>query len=366
MGIMRKTLLATTALACAGALAAGSAAAADKMSVGVGGYMQQWFGISSVDATDEDGKATAVEGGVAQQSDSEIHFKGSLEADNGLTFSLTVELEGNSRSTGKMDAKSGKSSNSVIDESRLSVSGEFGKITLGAEDAALVLTHKAVRDAGFGITCGDVGKWINGIDGCSPNGLGTAGHGLGDKNNVTYFTPRVNGVQVGATYVPNVGQEGEAASLKNNDADAWAIGGNYVGEFGGANVAASAGHYAKTQKGDDDFTYSNFGLNVGMGAVSFDIAYAEADDGKDANTANDVETVAAGVMYSDGPMAVSLSYMMADAKDDTEQSAALLSASYALAPGVAWRSTLFAAEKDSADGSNVEGTGFVTGITLGF
>ncbi len=36
---MRKTLLATTALAFAGALAAGSAAAADMLSVGVGGYV---------------------------------------------------------------------------------------------------------------------------------------------------------------------------------------------------------------------------------------------------------------------------------------------------------------------------------------
>ena len=40
------------------------------------------------------------EGGVAQQSDSEIHFKGKLESDSGLTFSLKVELEGNSSEGG--------------------------------------------------------------------------------------------------------------------------------------------------------------------------------------------------------------------------------------------------------------------------
>ncbi len=38
---MRKTLIATSALAFAGALAAGQASAADMMSVGVGGYMEQ-------------------------------------------------------------------------------------------------------------------------------------------------------------------------------------------------------------------------------------------------------------------------------------------------------------------------------------
>ena len=40
MEIMRKTLLATTALAFAGALAAGQASAADKLQVGVHGYME--------------------------------------------------------------------------------------------------------------------------------------------------------------------------------------------------------------------------------------------------------------------------------------------------------------------------------------
>ena len=359
---MRKTLLATTALAAAGAFAAGPALSADMLSIGVGGYMQQWIGMSSVDDT---GHPTR-EGGVAQQSDSEIHFRGSLEADNGLTFSVKVELEGNSRTTGA----AGKS-DSPIDESQLTVRGEFGSIVLGAEDGASVLTHHGVRDAGFGMICGDFGKWINGIKGCGPGGMGTAGHGLGDKNNISYFSPRVSGVQFGATYIPNTGQEGEAAPLHNNDSDGWSIGGNYVGDFGGANVAVSLGHYERSQMGADSYTYSNFGLNVGMGAFSFDIAYAVEDDGMEADTGKDTDVVAAGVMYSDGPMSVSLSHNVAEADDGDEQSGTLLSASYTLAPGVAWRNSLFAAERDRGmtatdAGTSVEGSGFVTGFTLSF
>ena len=187
----------------------GAASAADKLSVGVGGYMQQWFGMSSV----EDTANPATEGGVAQQSDSEIFFKGKLEADNGLTFSVKVEIEGNSPS--------------AVDESQLTVSGEFGAITLGAEDSSVVLTHHGVRDAGFGMLCGDFAKWINGIKGCGPGGMGTAGHGLGDKNNVTYFSPRINGVHFGVTYIPNIAQEGSAAPLTGDEDDAWSVGGNY-------------------------------------------------------------------------------------------------------------------------------------------
>ena len=361
---MRKTLLATTALAAAGVLAAGPALAADKMSVGVGGYMQQWFGMSSVDGMDADGNA--IDGGVAQQSDSEIFFKGKLEADNGLTFSVKVELEGNDPG---------------IDESQLTVRGEFGAITLGAEDGASVLTHHGVRDAGFGMLCGDMGRWTGGtVNECGPIGLGTAGHGFGDRNNITYFSPRVNGVQFGATYVPNAAQEGRGGAPRGDDNDAWAIGGNYKGDFGGANVAVSLGHYELSQTDADALTYSNFGLQVGMGSFSFDVAYATADDGMEADSSADADVMAVGMMYSDGPMSVSLSHTAAEADDGTEQSGTLLSASYSLAPGVAWRSSIFGAERDrgtnpgwkdfgsnaGAAGTSVEGSGFVTGFTLSF
>ncbi len=359
---MRKTLLATTALAAAGMLAAGPALAADKMSIGVGGYMQQWIGVADVSDTAN----PAIEGGVAQQSDTEIFFKGKLEADNGLTFSVKVEMEGNTESH--------------IDESQLTVSGEFGSITLGAEDSATVLTHHGVRDAGFGMLCGDMGKWINGINECGPHGLGTAGHGLSDRNLISYFSPRVNGVQFGASYIPNYDQEGRKADLHNNDNDAWGIGANYKGDFGGANVAVSAGHYEKSQMGEDAYSFSNFGLQVGMGSFSFDVAYATADDGMEADSSADADVMAVGMMYSDGPMSVSLSHTAAEADDGTEQSGTLLSASYSLAPGVAWRSSIFGAERDrgtnpgwkdfgsnaGAAGTSVEGSGFVTGFTLSF
>ncbi len=339
--------MATTALALTGGLAAAPALAADKMSVGVSGYMQQWFGMSSV----EDTANPMTEGGVAQQSDSEIFFKGKLEADNGLTFAVKVEMEGNSPA--------------AVDESQLTVSGEFGALTLGAEDGASVLTHHGVRDAGFGMVCGDFGKWINGIKGCGPGGAGTAGHALGDKNNVTYFSPRVNGVQFGATYIPNIDQEGSADPLTDNDNDAWSIGGNYKGDFGGANVAVSLGYYQRAT----DYNYTNFGLQVGMGTFSFDVAYAASDDGAD--DGDNTEVVAAGLMYSDGPMTVTLGHTMSEADDGDEQGATLLSAGYTLAPGVVWRSSLFAAERDRGmtdddAGHSVEGNGFMTGFTIGF
>ena len=366
---MRKTLLATTALAFTGALATAPASAADMLSVGVGGYMQQWLGMTDVTDSADD----SVEGGIGQQSDTEVHFRGKLETDSGLTVSVKVELEGNDPG---------------IDESQVTVRGEFGSITLGAEDSATVLTHHGIRDVGFGMLCGDMGRWTRGnVNECGPIGLGTAGHGLGDRNNITYFSPRVSGVQFGASYIPNAAQEGRGSAPRGTDNDAWGIGGNFKGDFGGANVAVSLGHYNMSQTDHGDFEYSNFGLQVGMGAFSFDVAFAMADDGRDADTSADADVAGAGIMYSDGPMAVSLSHTMSDADDGTEQAGTMLSGSYTLGPGIAWRTSLFTVERTrgampgSFDfgvpatarnmpaanaGTSVEGSGFVTGITLGF
>ncbi len=350
---MRKSLLATTALTAAGAFAAVPAGAADKMSVGVSGYMQQWFGMSDV----SDSANPMKEGGVAQQSDSEFAVKGRLEADNGLTFSIKIEVEGNNFNP------TGKKTTNAIDESQATVRGSFGEITLGAEDPAAAIMHYGNQDVGVTMNCGDVGKWINGVGGCSNTGLGTAGWGLGDRNQISYYTPRLAGVQFGATYIPNSDQEGGNIALHNNDIDAWSIGLNIKQTLGEASVAMSAGHYARQgMKGDDDKTFSNFGLQVGFGAFSFDAAYAENDDGKMADGAGDNSVASAGVKYTDGPMAVSLGHMAMDASGDNDDSSAtMLSMSYSLAPGIASKTSIFTAEQGTT-----EGNAFVTGIVIGF
>ena len=404
---MKKTLLATSALAFAGVLAAGPSLAADKLSVGVGGYMQQWFGMA-----DQDAGAEGKDGGVAQQSDSEFYVRGSVEADNGLTFSVKIEVEGNNHTT----------QGAQIDESQATVRGSFGEIVLGAEDPAVSLMHYGNRDVGVTMNCGDVGKWIVGVSGCSTSGLGTSGWGTGDRNQISYFTPRLNGMQFGATYVPNSDQERSSAKVENNDKDAWAVGLNYKGDLGGSGIALSFGHYQKNQVGGalataaemdrsdelealhevpagavealqqqvtmdqaaikargtkaDAMTFTNFGLQVDVGAFGLDVAYATVDGGAYmANAAGaivkdkskDLDVASAGVKYSDGPMAMSLSHMMVDYDDGGEANATMLSLSYALAPGIASKTSIFSAEQTKGNGTvSGEGTAFVTGFTLSF
>ncbi len=326
---MGSALIATSALA----LAAGQASAADMLSVGVGGYMEQWVGF--VDR--EDSADKSVEGGIDQWSDSEIHFKGKLETDTGLTFSVKVELEGNT-------------AGDTIDESQLTVGGSFGQIVLGSEDHPAALMHYGNQDVGVGY-CGDSG-WT-GVTGCSRNnGLGFGTNGWivgGDEQKIAYYTPRISGMQLGAAYIPDHTAEDSNGAPNGNDHAGWSAGLNLQHDVGDVSVAASVGHYqvsrtmddvalksgmnddkitvgtymdnnadikayADARAGDsattgdtdtlealrtaaaaaemsnagafdtmmskaDDQTWTNFGLQVGFGSFSFNVAYAEHDGG---------------------------------------------------------------------------------------
>ena len=342
----RKALMTTTALAFAGAMAAGSAWAADMLSVGVHGYMEQWVGFTDR----SDSADNAVEGGVSQWSDSEIFFRGKLEADNGLTFSVKVELEGNS--TGD-----------TIDESQLTVSGSFGQIMLGTEDHPAALMHYGDQDVGVGY-CGDAG-WT-GVTGCSRNGgmgLGTNGWVVGgDEQKIAYYTPRISGMQLGVAYIPDHTTEDSNRLPGGNDMDGFSVAASLQHDVGEAAVSASAGHYQVSMGNGEDQTFTNFGLRVGFGAFGFNVAYAEHEDGDGDDTdTGDYELASAGVKYSDGPMAVSLTHMMGDADNGEEANATMLSLAYTLAPGVSSKTSIIAGEQGTK-----EGTAFVTGITVGF
>ena len=344
---IRQALLTGTALAFAGGLAAGPALAADKMSLGVHGYMEQWVGMADVNG-DDDNK----EGAFEVKSDAEIHFRGTLKADNGLTFSVNVELEANNM--GNQGPNKNETSN-MIDESYLKITGDFGDIRIGSEDTASNLMHYGHKDVGIGLTAGDTKSWL-GFG--TPNTYGDKQAYFGDSMKVSYFTPRMEGVQLGLSYMPDGGtHQAKNNSADNNDMDAWSVGLNYMGAIGDSSVAFSAGHYSQSTAGDDDATTTNFGLQVGMGAFGFNIAYAQDDDGAGAEN----DTVTGGIIYTDGPMAVSGGYAMLDRGAGDDMTSGMLSLSYVLAPGVSSNTSLFMAE----DG-DMDGTGFVTGFKVGF
>ena len=280
---MRKTLIATSALAFAGAVAAAPASAADMIAVGVGGYMEQWIGVAD---RDDDG----VDGGFDIQSDSEVYVSGSMESDMGLKFGVRVQFEANGDVT--------------VDESNAWVSGAFGHIDLGARDPIYTRMHYAAAfGAGAGLNAGDTQKWIPG------SYLETAGWTMsGDDLTLSYTTPRVSGLQVGMSYTPDTTNENAPTGAPtDNDNAAWGAAVNFNETVGDMSVKVSLGHITVSNpamtaafdldqdndgdrnsalkanddmmKGHDDRTYTNAGLSVGMGAFTFGVSYATRDDG---------------------------------------------------------------------------------------
>jgi len=368
---MKKVLLGSTALVAAGMMASAPAAlAADKLSVKVGGYMEQWVGYTTVD---DDASSVDLDG-VDVKSDSEIHFKGSTVLDNGIEFGINVQLEANTNSADQ------------IDESYLIVKGSFGEINIGSENSAMYKMHYAPSEFGIGINSGDQGDWVL-SSGTSITTSGTFRAPFGstyvepsranDSTKITYYTPRFAGFQIGASYSPDTVQDSNV--LTDRDAaltDGVMFGANYVNDFGGVSLAISGGYgtFLDAPSGGNEPEAYNAGAVIGFGGFEAGVSWARFDD----SGSNDGDGYNLGVAYSTGPFGVSLSYFNGEREGTStagvltgqaEQDTFALSGKYTLGPGVTAAATLghstYETDNTGAN-SEVEGTFFVTGIKLSF
>lgn len=367
---MKKILLGTTAIVAAGMIAAPSADAAEKLKVSVGGYMEQWFGYTTADD-----KSSADYQGFANVSDAEIHFKGMTTLDNGISVGINVQLEANSNAGDQ------------IDESYLIVTGNFGEINLGSENSALYKMNYGPSDYGIGINSGDQTAWV-------PNSVGASGgffrspfgstnvepNRTNDSEKLTYYTPRIEGFQLGVSYIPESGQDDNGTVDRTSEvSDGYAIAANFKRDFDGFDLGLSAGYGAFTDgvAGNDDPAAWSFGGNVGFGGFSVGGAYA----GSEGTTSGDEETgYQLGAAYATGPWGVSLNYFHGESDaintggvitNDGEHDSFTLNGKYALGPGVTAAATLGYTEittKNTASAANNEtdGTYFVVGMKVSF
>ncbi len=117
-------------------------------------------------------------------------------------------------------------------------------------------------------------------------------------------------MQVGLSYGADSKSESSVTSPPDgNDNAVVAAGIDLNRTIADASVNISLGHRAASQDGMDDDTFTNAGLALGMGAFGFNVAYAERDKGT-GMSADEWTVVGASVKYTDGPMAVSLDYMV--------------------------------------------------------
>ena len=370
---MKKILKRTTAIVATGLFVSpvivSDASAADKIKLGLGGFMNQWVGVSENDSKYNNAQAGLPNvGGFDVMSDSEIYVSGSTKLDNGLTVAVKTELE----------SDTGGTTNS--DEASVTVSSAtLGTITLGADDSMASDMHNTAPDVGMGLDDGDFGLWIT-IPAADTAPVATDSNPGADAMGISYLSPSFSGVSVGLTYKPDTTDE-SANTAQTNPNDGWTASMAYSGTVGDVTVGADIFHgvlndsaAAGTQTAGYDET--GVGVSVGFGGFTFAGAYKAIDQAEFAGTSSlDGKVWTVGGSYAAGAASVSLGWLHGESVGDVstagndEKDIIQLSGAYDLGGGVALAGSAFRAEYDdeaAAAGSNNEGWAVVGGLNISF
>ena len=376
----KHVLLGTTALVAASLV---SGAANAQIEMRLGGFMNQWFGYGD---NDEEFDLQDVD----QWSNSEVFFLGQGTTDNGLTFGVNIQLEGNT-------------SGDQIDESFLFLTGDWGRVLLGSENSAGYLMHTTAPAVALPINSGSQIQHIFNPTDSSINrtpfgstAIEPAGDNDGQK--ITYFTPRFYGVQLGLSYLPDIDRTGGDRNELIRETDEYtngiSVGLNYVNTFGDFDVQVSGGYfYAEAPDGaptivtpggntvdtDEDFQGFSFGALFGWGGFELGGSYATVTEGRiytdsDGNLATtEGQGWDVGIAYGQGPWSVSYTYYNGeedaafDINDESEHQSHAVGARYELGSSIALVGTVGYTEfEEEGDGPSNDGVYVTGGVAISF
>jgi outer membrane protein OmpU len=348
---MKKSLLATTALAALGAVAVASPASA-KFEGGVSGYMEQWFGYSD---NKESINADSDRFDMISDVEFNIDFKQTL--DNGLTIGGQIQVEGQQPA-------------GETDEQYIFIDGSFGRIEIGTDNGVGYRMHYGVASNGIGI---DEGDWTSWIPGTSTESRATSiAAGIeNDQNKITWFSPRINGIQLGVTYIPEMDVNATTPSTAGGEADnnrdnAYSVAMNYNTSLADVSVKASLAYQNAGQGVQGKHDGYNAGLQLGFGGFTASLAYGEESDQNAANM-DDVQILGVGLGYKAGAAGVSIAYIRGEDSDDNfKQNALELGASYTMGPGVTAKGSIYYADSKTAGVDGADGVAAVAGLALSF
>ncbi len=370
---MKKILFGATALAAVSTIS--TAYASDPIKLQLGGYLE-YYAVGA--SQDSDYKKANRVNNFDMQGESEIWFSGVTTLDNGLSVGVRVELEGGSDHDGASD---------IIDESYLYVSGKFGKIELGSTDNIAYKMRAVAPNASYSEVDDDsIPRYL--LRPFTDDNITDLGFD-GDANKISYLTPKFYGIQFGVSYSPSndaQGDDGVSASETIRKAanfdEAWAAGVSYEREIGAVGLLATAGYTVANGAGATDNGTTNgtaqdwaFGLNLTYQGFTLGGAYRGVSAKSNSGFSEyDGYGWDAGLMYSEGPYAVSLNYRQsitagnAGIAGDNQIDTYAIGAKYTLGAGVDVFGQLAYADYDQ-EGTlqdNKGAYGGVVGIHLDF
>ena len=345
---MKKQLLGTTALAAAGLLAYGGAiqeaSAAEPLTVSVGGYLN-W----TVDYWDQEQTRPGGLRNYAFSTDGEVQVSAKTTLDNGIKVGARIEYEAHNQGGGS----------TIVDEHYITFEGGFGQLRLGNDDNAAYQVHYQAPVASwrYGVSSPTYAI-LSGNGNAADSFIGTYADRGSDGTKLIYFTPRISGVQLAASYQPDgavqegIATNGNADGNAGQQSEIFSVGANILRDFEGGNIAASVGYQTAnleglgqgaTTTGLKDETHWTFGVTVGFGDIAAGFSYDNNDKSNLASATTpasaDADTFDIGFTHSIGALTWGVNYALQDAEvvgaSDDEVDAVSITFNYNIGPGVA-------------------------------
>lgn len=365
----KNRLFCTSALCTVGILLAENSDA-DGIEFALAGYMNTLFSAGGLNTTasrddpddDPDYNATGL------FAAGRVSFRGEYEHDNGIVFGARVELEVNNSSSAP---------NSGVDERYFYLESDYGDLQVGSRSSASRQMHFAAPSVGLSLNSGWVTVFIpanpDSITSSRSPAVGTFLDYGKKESQIIYFTPRLEGFQLGLSYAPAVTGTGDGKNFpveadRNSEYyNGFSFGVNYTEEFNALGVALSLGYTRAdagsnlTDLGVDDYNGVALGGSLAYAGVVVGGAYANAIDGQarirsDSSGATVIssregQSWGVGVAYETGPWTIGAEYFqgvvegyepsmvtsesnIVGAGNQDKMFSATAGAAYDLAPGV--------------------------------
>ena len=334
---MKKQLLGTTTLVAAGLLVAGApgqeAFAAEPITVGFGGNY-----TAAVVFWDQGDTGGGLRDHAIEDT-GEIQFSGSTDLDNGINVGVRIEYEAFNSGSGA----------TIVDDTYIAFSGGFGLVRFGSNANVASAMHYENPSGAWEFSVNSPSHAvISGAGNAMTSFIGTYQFTSGDQEGIFYYTPRMNGFQLGVSYQPDNLQTAGPTATGSGDTTAgaqdnvWAFGLNYQGSFETASISASAGYLTGSEEsstaageGTDSFS---LGLTIGWEAFNVGGAFKHTDNGVVAD--GDLDVFAVSFNHTTGDLTWGLEYAYGEQETGpgTEDDLAAfgISATYGLGPGISF------------------------------
>lgn len=300
--------------------------------------------------------------------ETEVHFKGKMTLDNGLTVGAWIEGE----------ADQGDSF--AVNESYVYFSGDWGKVNFGSEDSTTFLLQVAAPSADSNVdgVRNFVYPFNYTVAGTAVDAEQDYDHNVtGKADKLSYITPVFSGFQAGVSYTPEVRTSSRSLNGVDDDesstsefGDAIEFAARYEGEFDGFGMKAGAGYTHASVETDsasvDDRTAWNAGVSFDIGDFGIGAAYTVDDKGTQDDEERDIVVGASYDLNDVWTLGASYYNQDDEVGTDVETDRYSVGAVYSYGPGMSFRGSVYHVNHDITGADDYDGTAVLMGTEIKF